>query len=125
MHEPRSTRLSTGAFCLCLLLATDARAAVTSPGAMGVPAPGAPVPAAGSAPSASAPGTPVHGARKPERASSRKTSLDWLPDVRDRPRLLELHAARNAATHTLPSIDPKLLGRLRPQPPAAGDGARP
>jgi hypothetical protein len=105
MHESTPRKLSIAALCLCLLVADHAVAAITGIGQ-------------GNA------ATPPQ-ARRPERASNRKTSLDWMPDVGDRLRVLELHAARNALANTPPAIDPRPLGRLRPQPPAAGDGDRP
>jgi hypothetical protein len=63
------------------------------------------------------------GPRMPRRDLGRSSSLDWLPDVGSRLRVLESHAA-DAARERLreATIETSPGGQSAPRLPAAGDG---
>ena len=104
MRNDRRKLAGFSAFLACgAMLATAAAAAITPPTFLLSDAPHA---------------------RRPQRTSTRATSLEWMADVYQRLRTLEDHAAEAARTPPSSRFTTDPLGRLHPQLPAAGDGAR-
>jgi hypothetical protein len=64
---------------------------------------------------------PLAAMRVPERTLERTNSFQWLPDVRERLKILEEHGADAARERSNPIGHEISPGRFTPQPPAAGD----